>query len=164
LLGGPQAGIILGRKDLIDQLKSHPLARAIRADKMALAGLSATLEHYLKDEALTEIPVWQMISADIGKIKGRARKWQKTLKLGDVVESQSMVGGGSLPGETMSTWVWEIDVKHPQKLLGMLREGTLAVIGRVENDRVVFDPRTVLEESDSEFIQHFEKVWSIYED
>lgn len=164
LLGGPQAGIILGRKDLIDQLKSHPLARAIRADKMALAGLSATLGHYLKDEALTEIPVWQMISADIGKIKDRAQKWQKTLKLGNVVESQSMVGGGSLPGETMSTWVWEIDVKHPQKLLGLLREGTPAVIGRVENDRVVFDPRTVLKESDSEFIQQFEIAWSIYED
>ncbi len=164
LLGGPQAGIILGRKDLIDQLKSHPLARAIRADKMALAGLSATLGHYLKDEALTEIPVWQMISADISKIKDRAQKWQKTLKLGNVVESQSMVGGGSLPGETMSTWVWEIDVKHPQKLLRLLREGTLAVIGRVENDRVIFDPRTVLEESDSEFIQHFESAWSLYED
>jgi len=141
LLGGPQAGIILGRKELIDQLKSHPLARAIRADKMALAGLSATLEHYLKDEALTEIP-----------------------KLGDVVESQSMVGGGSLPGETLSTWVWQIDVKHPQQLLGLLREGTLPVIGRVENDRVVFDPRTVLEETDSEFIQQFESAWSIYED
>jgi len=164
LLGGPQAGIILGRKELIDQLKSHPLARAIRADKMALAGLSATLEHYLKDEALTEIPVWQMISADIGKIKNRAKKWQKTLKLGDVVESQSMVGGGSLPGETLSTWVWQIDVKHPQQLLGLLREGTLPVIGRVENDRVVFDPRTVLEETDSEFIQQFESAWSIYED
>ncbi len=164
LLGGPQAGIILGRKDLIDQLKSHPLARAIRADKMALAGLSATLEHYLKDEALTEIPVWQMISADFGKIKDRAQKWQKTLKLGDVVESQSMVGGGSLPGETLSTWVWEIDVKHPQQLLGLLREGTPPVIGRVENDRVVFDPRTILEEADTEFIQQFEEAWSIYED
>ena len=163
LLGGPQAGIILGRKDLIDQLKSHPLARAIRADKMALAALTTTLEHYLKDEALAEIPVWQMISAELGGIKARAQMWQKTLNLGEVVESKSMVGGGSLPGETMPTWVWQIDVEHPQRLLMLLRQASPAVIGRIDNDRVVFDPRTVLMETDSEFIQQFKKAWSRYE-
>ncbi len=163
LLGGPQAGIILGRRELIDQLKSHPLARAIRADKMALAALSATLEHYLKEEALTEIPVWQMISADQETIKNRAELWQKTLNIGEVIQSRSMVGGGSLPGETMPTWVWQIDVEHPQRLMGLLRQGSTAVIGRIDSDRVVFDPRTVLAETDIDFIQQFENAWSRYE-
>jgi L-seryl-tRNA(Ser) seleniumtransferase len=152
LLGGPQAGIILGRKDLIDQLRIHPLARAIRADKMALAALSATLEHYVKGEALEKVPVWQMISAEAEELKKRAQSWKKSLKLGEVIESQSMVGGGSLPGETLSTWVWAIDVDHPQKILASLREASPAVIGRIEKDRVVFDPRTILPQLDKTFI------------
>jgi len=163
LLGGPQAGIILGRKDLIDRLKSHPLARAIRADKMALAALSATLGHYLKDEALEKVPIWQMISADLKVLKSRAEKWKKKAKIGEVIESQSMVGGGSLPGEVLSTWVWVVEVNHPQKFLGILRGGEPGIIGRIENDRVVFDPRTVLPEMDSEFIELFENAWRKHE-
>ena len=72
LLGGPQAGIIIGRKVLVDKLKKHPLARAIRADKLCLAGLSATLIHYLKDEAKQKIPVWKMISMETEVIRQRA--------------------------------------------------------------------------------------------
>jgi len=158
LLGGPQAGIILGSKDLIDQLKIHPLARAIRTDKMALAALSATLEHYIKGEALDMVPVWQMISADAKGIKKRAESWRKSLKLGEVIEALSMVGGGSLPGETLSTWVWAIDIDHPQKILALLREASPAVIGRVENDRVIFDPRTILPGQDEVFIEVVKKV------
>jgi L-seryl-tRNA(Ser) seleniumtransferase len=163
LIGGPQAGIILGRKELIDQLKVHPLARAIRADKMALAGLSATVEHYLKGEALDKVPVWQMIAASQGEIKKRAEDWKKTLKLGEVIESESMVGGGSLPGETLPTFVWAVEVDRPQQLLADLREGSPAIIGRIENDRAVFDPRTVLPQFDSTFIKTFTKIWSKYE-
>jgi len=96
LLGGPQGGIILGRRDLIDQLKIHPLARAIRADKMALAALSATLEHYIKGEGLEKIPIWQMISTSDDEIKSRAENWKKTIGLGDVIESKSMVGLGCI--------------------------------------------------------------------
>jgi len=163
LLGGPQAGIILGKKDLIDQLKSHPLARAIRADKMALAALSATLGHYLKEEALDNVPVWRMISADKENLKSRAENWRKKTKCGEIIESQSMVGGGSLPGETLATWVWAVEVDHPQRLLEHLRECEPAVIGRVENDRVIFDPRTVLPEADPILIKQFKSVWGIYE-
>jgi L-seryl-tRNA(Ser) seleniumtransferase len=163
LLGGPQAGIILGKNDLIDRLKSHPLARAIRADKMALSALSATLVHYLKDEALEKVPVWQMISADGALLKSRAEAWRKQIKTGQVLESLSMVGGGSLPGETLPSWAWTIKVNHPQKLLQLLREGTTPLIGRVENDCVVFDPRTILPERDPDFINQFEAAWSKYE-
>ncbi len=164
LLGGPQAGVILGSKELIDQLKVHPLARAIRADKMALAALSATLGHYIKEEAFEKVPVWQMISASVEEIKSRAENWQKTLGLGEVTESKSMVGGGSLPGETLPTMVWAVKVDHPQKLLADLREGSPAIIGRIENDRVIFDPRTILPQSDLDFIQAFKGTWSHYEE
>lgn len=163
LLGGPQAGIILGSRDLIDQLKVHPLARAIRADKMALAALTATLDHYLKEEALSSIPVWQMISMERDQLGERAKGWQNELGMGRVIESQSMVGGGSLPGETLPTWVLALDVDHPNRLLEILRKGTPAVIGRVENDQVLFDPRTVLPESDANFIYTIHKAWSEYE-
>jgi L-seryl-tRNA(Ser) seleniumtransferase len=163
LLGGPQAGIILGRKDLIDQLKTHPLARAIRADKMALAALSATLGHYIKGEALTKVPVWQMISASQSEIKKRATSWQKAIKVGEVLEAQSMVGGGSLPGETLPTFVLAIEVDHPTRLLTSLREGTPAIIGRIEDDKVILDPRTILPNSDDDFLSSLKQTWSGYE-
>ncbi len=163
LLGGPQAGIILGKKQLIDQLKAHPLARAIRADKMALSALSATLEHYIKEDALDKVPVWQMISADLDSLKTRAEKWKKALGGGKLVESRSMVGGGSLPGETLPSWVLALDVAHPNRLLQILREGTPCVIGRVESDQVLLDPRTVLSDSDPDFIEALTAGWRKYE-
>src|SRR3990172_1714861 len=86
LLGGPQAGIILGKKALIDKIKKHPLARAVRADKTCLAGLTATLLHYLKDEAPREIPIWRMISLTPDRLKVRAEAWREALALGEVIE------------------------------------------------------------------------------
>jgi L-seryl-tRNA(Ser) seleniumtransferase len=163
LLGGPQAGIILGKKALIDELKTHPLSRAIRADKTALAALSTTLTHYLKDEALEKIPVWQMISADHVQLKSRASSWQEKVKLGEIREAKSMVGGGSLPGETLPTWVWAVPVDHPQTLMASLRDHQLPIIGRVEDDYVIFDPRTVPQDLDPTFIDIFSEVWSKYE-
>ena len=76
LLGGPQAGIIAGRKDLVSQLAKHPLARAARIDKMTMAALTSTLLHYLKEEHLDKVPVWRMISASVDDIKSRAQAWQ----------------------------------------------------------------------------------------
>ena len=109
LLGGPQAGLIAGRADLIAKLKRHPLARAVRADKATYAGLSATLLHYLKGEAVSEIPVWRMIAVDLETIAKRAGAWAARLAsaAGDeritVTDGESTVGGGSLPGETLPT-------------------------------------------------------------
>jgi L-seryl-tRNA(Ser) seleniumtransferase len=159
LLGGPQAGIILGKQELIDQLKVHPLARAIRADKMALAALTATLDHYIKGEAVKRIPVWQMISRELEEIKERAESWKKALKRGEVVTSKSMVGGGSLPGETLPTWSLAFEVDHPNKFLEVLRGGTPSVIGRVEDDRVLFDPRTVDPDFDKHLIKAIDQAW-----
>ncbi|GAB4420285.1 MAG: L-seryl-tRNA(Sec) selenium transferase [Anaerolineales bacterium] len=148
LLGGPQAGIIVGRKDLLAKIKKHPLARAVRADKVALAGITATLLHYLKDEAEREIPIWQMISMTREQAKVRAEAWREAIGQGEVIESESAVGGGSLPGESLPTYVLALNVRSPDKFLSKLRSANPPVIGRTENDRVLFDPRTVLPEQD----------------
>jgi len=144
LLGGPQAGIILGKSNLVNKLKKHPLARAIRADKLCLSALSATLLHYLKSEALAEIPVWSMISQPPDKIQERAKAWVKSLGQGTIIEGKSTVGGGSLPGETLPTWLVAFNVPHPNKLLADLRNSKPPIIARLEDDRLVLDPRTVM--------------------
>jgi L-seryl-tRNA(Ser) seleniumtransferase len=146
LLGGPQAGIILGKKGLIDRIKKHPLARAVRADKTCLAGLTATLLHYLKDEAEREIPIWKMMACSLEQLKFRAESWRNTLGQGAVIGSESTVGGGSLPEECAATFVLALQVKSPDKMLKKLRQANPPVIARVENDTILFDPRTVLED------------------
>jgi L-seryl-tRNA(Ser) seleniumtransferase len=163
LLGGPQAGIILGKRTLIDQLKRHPLARAIRADKMALVGLSATLEHYLKEEALEKIPVWKMISSPAEQLKHRAERWQQKAGFGKIRESRSMVGGGSLPGETLPTFGWSLETAHPQRFLNDLRHSDPPLVARIEDDRVVLDPRTVLPHQDERLIHIVENCWRDHE-
>ena len=152
LLGGPQAGIIIGKKSLLDKIKKHPLARAVRADKTSLAGVTATLTHYLKDEAEQEVPIVKMMSLTLNQLKVRVETWQDALGNGDVVKSESTVGGGSLPDESMPTFVLSLSVKSPDKFMKKLRESSPPVIARVENDNVYLDPRTVLDEQDVELI------------
>ena len=149
LLGGPQAGIIVGKTELIAKIKKHPLARAVRADKTCLAGITATLLHYLKDEAEREIPIWKMISMPLNDVKARAKKWAAELGAGSVVESEATVGGGSLPGESFPSYTLELSVKSPDRFLKKLRGQNPPVIARTENDKVLLDPRTVLPEQDN---------------
>ena len=148
LLGGPQAGIILGKKVLVDKIRKHPLARAVRADKTCLAGMTATLIHYLKDEAEREIPIWRMMSLTPEQVKGRAEAWRDALGQGDVVKSESTVGGGSLPEESLPTYVLSLDVKSPDKFLKKLRERNPPIIARIDDNNILFDPRAVLPEQD----------------
>lgn len=152
LLGGPQAGILLGRKALIERLKKHPLARSIRPDKFCLAALAATLRHYLKDEALREIPIWRMIATPADTIRERSRHWITQLGRGEMIQGESTVGGGSLPGETLPTWLVALRVKKPNAFAARLRCGQIPIIARVENDSVVFDPRTVLPEQEQDLL------------
>ena len=148
LLGGPQAGIILGRSDLIAKLRKHPLARAVRADKTCLAGLSATLMHYLLDEAEREIPIYRMLSLTIKQVKGRADAWRLEIGRGSVIEGESTVGGGSLPGESLPTFLLALETRSVEKFLKTLRSQNPPIIARTENDRVLLDPRTVLPEQE----------------
>ena len=153
LLGGPQAGIVIGRKTYIDKLSRHPLARAFRIDKMNLAALTATLIHYLKEEAETKIPVWQMISATSDDLHKRARNILNKLSNNDiysieVIQTESTIGGGSLPGETMESVGIKITGTNPEKLASRIRNGNRPVVSRIEDDTVIFDLRTVLPTDD----------------
>jgi L-seryl-tRNA(Ser) seleniumtransferase len=156
LVGGPQAGIILGKKNYIDVIKKHPLARALRIDKTRLAGIATTLTHYLKGEALQKIPVWAMISMPIDIINVRAEDWVDIApEIFKIVDGESMVGGGSLPGDTIPTRLLEIKLHGKRKeknkaslISKKLREHSPPVIVRIEKDSVFLDPRTVMPEED----------------
>ncbi|HUU08643.1 MAG TPA: L-seryl-tRNA(Sec) selenium transferase [Dehalococcoidales bacterium] len=154
LVGGPQAGIIVGRKEYVDKLRRHPLARAVRIDKIRLAGMVATLIHYLKGEALTKIPVWRMVSVPITEIDRRAQLWAQALgSLAQVIDGETMIGGGSLPGGTLPTRLVAIggQSKSPGRAQGLaqkLRFQKVPVIGRINEDILLLDPRTVLPEED----------------
>ncbi|MFQ3567625.1 MAG: L-seryl-tRNA(Sec) selenium transferase [Aggregatilineales bacterium] len=144
LLGGPQGGIVVGRAALIERLKRHPLARAVRADKLCLAALSATLDHYRRGEATTHIPVWRMIAMPLPAIEEQAEHWAQQLGAGSVIPGESAVGGGSLPGATLSTRLLALTPDDPNSFAARLRAADPPVIARIVADQVVFDPRTVL--------------------
>ncbi len=158
LLGGPQAGIVLGSHELIKKIRKHPLARAFRADKICLAGLEQTLLHYLKDEAEREIPVWQMISMPLDAIRARAEGWISALGQGELLRGESAIGGGSLPGETLPTWLLGLKPAGIQIFNQNLRLSTPPVIARIDQDRVVFDPRTVLPEQDERLLEILKRI------
>jgi L-seryl-tRNA(Ser) seleniumtransferase len=157
LLGGPQAGLILGRADMVAQLRRHPLARALRVGKSTLAGLQATLLAYLEGKAENEIPIWRMIAAPAPDLARRAHRWRRALKETGipmaVVVAESTVGGGSLPGQTLPTRALALEVPSPDALAARLRAADPPVIARIEGDRLLLDPRTVLPEQDAALIK-----------
>jgi L-seryl-tRNA(Ser) seleniumtransferase len=157
LLGGPQAGLILGKADLIARLRQHPLARTLRVDKTTLAGLQATLLAYLEGKATDEIPIWRMIATPLVVLARRARKWQRVLQETGVpmavVAAESTVGGGSLPGQTLPTQALAIEVPSPDALAARLRAADPPVVVRIEDDRLLLDPRTVLPQQDAALIK-----------
>lgn len=163
LLGGPQAGIIVGKKALVEKLRKHPVARAVRADKTALSGLSATLLHYLKDEVEKKIPIWQMISMRLATIEARAEQWARMLKKASTIPGESAIGGGSLPGEWLPTRLVSVSVNRPDQFLKRLRRSHPPIIARVENDRVLFDPRTVLPHQEGALLVELQNVLARWE-
>ncbi|GAP17867.1 L-seryl-tRNA(Sec) selenium transferase [Levilinea saccharolytica] len=158
LLGGPQAGIVVGKAELVAKIKKHPLARAVRADKLCLSALSATLTHYLRDEAEREIPVWQMIGYTPEALRARALRWVEETGHGEVLSGESTVGGGSLPEETLPTYLYALAVRQPGKFLARLRKTNPPIIARIQEDRVVFDPRTVLPDQEGAFLVGLKNV------
>jgi L-seryl-tRNA(Ser) seleniumtransferase len=171
LLGAPQAGIILGRKKYVDVLKKHPLHRALRLDKMFLAGLERVLLYYLKGEATQKIPAWKMICAPLKTLQSRAEKIKEELgKMGieiTIKEGRSTIGGGSLPGETLPTIVLSVQsvasvdsVSHSANQQAKLfRELSPPIIGRIESNKFVFDLRTVFPHQDEILISAIESVF-----
>jgi L-seryl-tRNA(Ser) seleniumtransferase len=157
LLGGPQAGISVGKAQVIARLAKHPLMRAIRIDKMTLAALEATLRHYQLGQAETHIPVWRMITMPIETIRQRATSWMTTLHTYGIAarmqDGHSTIGGGSLPGETQPTTLLALDAASlpfsVNELAQRLRQYTTPIVARISHDALLLDPRTVLVEQDS---------------
>jgi L-seryl-tRNA(Ser) seleniumtransferase len=143
LVGGPQAGLVVGGADAIARIRRDPLARAMRPDKATLVGVAATLGLY-RAGRWREIPVWQMIGVEPEQLRDRAAALAQTVGTGvRVVELRSTVGGGSLPGETLPSWGVAIGGRSASRVLAALRRGAPAVIARIESDEVVLDMRTV---------------------
>jgi L-seryl-tRNA(Ser) seleniumtransferase len=161
LLGGPQCGIIVGKGEIVARLRKHPLARALRVDKLTLGALEATLLHYLKGEAERELPVWRMIAATPEQLRARATAWAGELARRGldcrVEEGLSTVGGGSLPGDMLPTFLLVMapsggDTTGPTRQAGewatRLRQVATPVVARVEKGLLVVDPRTVAEDEE----------------
>jgi len=162
LLGGPQGGIVLGRTHLVQPMRRNPLARALRVDKLTLAALTATLRIYQAGVGVEdEIPVFKMIARPIRSVRGEARRLARRLAstLGEhgdveVVEGMSAVGGGSLPGQVIPTYLVALRIAHKSAawLADWLRSHDPPIIARIEGDRVVFDVRTLQRGEGTEII------------
>ena len=151
LLGGPQAGIIAGRRDIIANLKSHPLMRAVRIDKLSLAALEATLRLYRPPfDPMASIPVLQMLSEPVETVRIRAERLAQALaQLGvkdtTVSQSAAQVGGGSLPEQDLESFAVSLSIPDmsPDQITATLRHAEVPIIGRIERGKILFDLRTV---------------------
>jgi L-seryl-tRNA(Ser) seleniumtransferase len=155
LLGGPQAGVIVGRRSLIEKLSKHPLARPLRVDKMTLAALEATVEAYLEGRA-EELPLWQMLLAPLEELHDRAETLARRTREADqrikaeAVAVGGVTGGGSLPGTEMTSWAVALSdaEKSAKEIESALRRCNPPIIGRIDDDRIVLDLRTVPRNAD----------------
>ncbi len=155
LLGGPQAGIIVGRHDLVERVRRHPLMRALRVDKITYAALEATLIEYAAGRAAVSVPVQRMLRMTSDEIRARADALGSAIREMDgwraeIVPGRSAVGGGSAPGVELPTWLVAIERSglSPDALEEQLRSRTPPVIARIEKDRVLLDLRTVFPAQD----------------
>jgi L-seryl-tRNA(Ser) seleniumtransferase len=165
LFGGPQSGIILGKKKYIDLLRKHPLYRALRMDKLIISGLEKVFLTYLKKEGTEKISVWKMISTKVEDLKRRAEKIENRLKEDNmkilIKESKSTIGGGSLPGETLPTIALCFDTEIPPQIqAGKFRNLPVPIIGRIENNKFVLDLRTIFPHQDEILIQSIKNIFS----
>jgi L-seryl-tRNA(Ser) seleniumtransferase len=167
LLGGPQAGIIAGRKEWIQKIEKDPLMRALRLDKMSLAALETTLRLYLQEErALREVPVLRLLGTPLRELHLRAEVLAEQLRaiegLASVTKAEDVayVGGGSLPDQSMKSWVVEIEVKtiSDTELARRLRLGTPAVLARLRGGKLVFDVRTIFAHQEAPLIEAVRKA------
>ena len=146
LVGGPQAGLVVGRADLVARLRKDPLARAMRPDKATLAGVAATLGLYRAGVATREIPVWRMIALPVEAVEARAEALATLVTGATTIALTATVGGGSLPGETLPSFGIVLagrSAASASRLLAALRTGVPAVLGRIDGGHVVLDLRTV---------------------
>ncbi len=167
LLGGPQCGIVVGRKALVEQLERHPIARALRVGKLTLAALAATLRLYRDSEkAQLAIPLLRLLSTSVENLKNRAERLAPQMAAAGVVEQAEVVagvtylGGGSVPTQELSTWCVALKPAgiSVDRLAAALRSGTPSVVGRVQQDRLLLDLRSVLPRQDTQLIVALEAL------
>ncbi|HZV05323.1 MAG TPA: L-seryl-tRNA(Sec) selenium transferase [Gemmataceae bacterium] len=167
LLGGPQAGIIAGRKEWIQKIEKDPLMRAFRLDKMTLAALDATLRLYLNEElALREVPVLRLLGTPLKELRQRAERMAEQLRgipalaSVEITEDVAYVGGGSLPDQSMKSWVVEIEASSlsDSELALRLRLGTPAVMARLRGGKLVLDVRTIFEHQEMLLVEAVRKA------
>jgi L-seryl-tRNA(Ser) seleniumtransferase len=154
LLGGPQAGVILGNREVVGLLKQNPQLRALRPDKLTLAGLEATLRFYLDEpRALAELPTLAMITRPLGEVERHARRLSRLLKRNfagrlhvEIRESVARVGGGALPQEPLPSCALAVTLPPlaAHQLEARLRQASIPIIGRVEHETLLLDVRTLL--------------------
>jgi L-seryl-tRNA(Ser) seleniumtransferase len=142
LLGGPQAGLVVGAGDLVGRLRRHPIARAVRLDGMRVAALETVLGMYARGRR-EDLPAWRYIGAGVAELRARARRIADALPGGEVVRGESVAGGGSLPGFGIPSAVVRVPVARPERLAARLRVGNPPVFCRVADDALLFDLRTV---------------------
>ncbi|MGZ4125531.1 MAG: L-seryl-tRNA(Sec) selenium transferase [Actinomycetota bacterium] len=156
LLGGPQAGIALGRADLIERLRRHPIARAVRVDKLQTAALERVLLHLERDER-DALPVWRMLRERTSDVKRRAERIAAALDGGRatvaVRRSEAAIGGGSVPGSSLPSWAVELEVEDATALAARLRTGNPSVFCRIDGATVGFDARTVADEEVDDLVR-----------
>ncbi len=169
LLGGPQAGIAVGRRALIKQMLGHPLARALRVDKLTLAALAATLRLYRDMSAAEQkIPLLQLITTPLENLRNRAERLAPQLAAcqavaaAEPVEDVAYLGGGSVPEQQLASWCIALTPQNdrPDQLAERLRTATPAVVGRVQRDRLLIDLRSVFPRQDQLIVQSLQEVAS----
>jgi L-seryl-tRNA(Ser) seleniumtransferase len=153
LLGGPQSGIVTGDADLVARIRRNPMYRAFRIDKLIVEALETTLRH-LVTQNWKAIPALRMIFATPGEIRDRAERVARQLEHGNatVRESESAIGGGSTPDQTLPTWVIELAVPHAAAFERRLRSAPHPVIARIERDKIILDMRTVADDEEASLI------------
>jgi L-seryl-tRNA(Ser) seleniumtransferase len=173
LLGGPQAGIIVGRRELVEKLKKHPLNRALRIDKMTLAGLEAVLKCYLDPVAVTEkIPTLRMLTVDVDELKRQAQRLRRVVKRSclksenlklKVAPAVSRAGGGALPMVELATFALFLQVQGQSsaRLEEYLRTRPQPVVVRIVDDWLVFDPRTIFADEFAEIGRACQELLSL---
>jgi L-seryl-tRNA(Ser) seleniumtransferase len=161
LLGGPQAGLLVGRAEVIERMRKHSLYRALRADKLRIAALEATLDVYLRNATTTEVPTHQMIAMTFDDLKSRATNFIKQVQdptasdlIFEIIEGESAIGGGAAPTSRLQTPL--VSMTHaklsPNQIEERFRQSHPPVIARIEDDRVLLDLRTVAIEDETTLV------------
>ncbi len=158
LLGGPQAGVIVGRAPLMARLRNNPLLRALRVDKMTLAALGSTLLLHRSGLARERIPLYRMLAATLDELRARAQSYVESVANAIVVDSEAYAGGGALPQSRIASIAVAIPTGSPDELAARLRAGEPPIVARIDDGRMLFDLRTIAREEDAAVIEALKGV------